>query len=65
MNEHDQAVASAIANHPNLGKIGDGHIINAIVTNLPAIIELINAIVGGIHIPTPAPTPAPVPPAGH
>ena len=24
MNEHDQAVASAIAAHPNLGKIGDG-----------------------------------------
>lgn len=48
MSEHDQAVLKAISDHPALGKIGDGHIINAIVANLPAIMQLITEIINAI-----------------
>lgn len=65
MNEHDQAIHDAIANHPVYGKLGDGKIAQAIINNLPAIINFIGSLIGGggfhFPVPTPAPTPAPAP----
>jgi hypothetical protein len=60
--EHDLKLAEAIAAHPAVGKLGDGHWIAVIQKLLPIIIQLINQFGGGGANP-PAPTPAP--PAGN
>lgn len=40
---HLQALGAV---HENLGKIGDGHIIQALITNLPQIIQIVTTIIG-------------------